>query len=259
MSPAEQMQQTGLFLNWVLVVAQVATLVALIAYVYHTAKMASTMKATYEAQTRPYVMVYADVLPDCRVDLVIANVGRGPAKDVTVSMTPDPLGLRHDLLKAFLTRGLAWAPPGWETRCVWTTGPNIKDLPDKTFRARVRYLDPTTRREFSEENTIVLEELEPIALRGRKPLHEIAGELSHLRDQLNQGVVVTGPPKTDYSGALPVRLKSVPPEFLAAVRPATTTPAISRRSAPAPWECRPVGYRVPRDPGLHHGPPTSPA
>ena len=238
----EELQLLSARVQIVLAGIQMATLIALVAYVVYTAKMAKTMRAAHEAQTRPYVVAYADVLPNNRVDLVVANVGQGLATDVVFSMTPTPVALRDELMESFLARGLKYAPPGWETRCVWTTGPQIEDLPS-TYEMTMRYSDGRIGTRFEETHTIVLEELGPIALEGRKPIHEIVLELAALRKEVASGLAVTGPAKTDFGGSLPVRVKSVPPGLLQAVRPISNTPSVRRHVAEAPWERRPTYVR----------------
>jgi hypothetical protein len=91
------------YIQIALLIIQIPTLIALIVYVIKTWEMATATRKAAEAaqstllemreardqETAPYVIAYFDVPNDTRsLDLVIKNIGKSMATNVTVSFDP---------------------------------------------------------------------------------------------------------------------------------------------------------------------------
>ena len=242
---ADQVQLTNLYLQGGLLAVQILTLVGLVFYVVHTARMAKAsagtveiMRDTWEGDMRPYIVPSIDGLPSNRVDFVLKNHGRTPAVDVAVEMDPEPAQTQFRMVESILRRKLRYVPPGWERRAIWMLGPDLEDQTTTSFCVRVRYRD-TEARDYDEEYQIDLEDVHDNALLGRNPLNDIAHQIMSLEK-----------PLWDVRGALqaphglPVRVVSDPrPARRRGDRTgARTAPfrapshAPVRHHQPAPWE-----------------------
>jgi len=146
---------------------QVATLVALIVYVWKTWTMARAtseaaaatqmslqeLKLTREQQIRPYVICYFQHSSDPSLyELVIRNTGESMAFDVDIAFSP-PL---QEYLKSNATsspvasRKFKALPPGYEWRTLWGSfiGIDKAAVPD-SFDAKVSYNWGTNRKHES--------------------------------------------------------------------------------------------------------------
>ncbi len=214
---------------------QALTLLALVAYVIYTAKMARTMGAAYDSQTRPYVVPSVDVLPGTfsDVDLVLENVGHSPALDVVVDIRPAP-GADLPLpdgrgLPSLLRDGVAYMPPGWVTGCEWMPYFRLLQL---RFTVAVAYWDSRRQTRYAEDYPMDFTGLLAMDSRHRHPLHEIAASIDRLRDDLGWSRRLM--PGT-ISEHVAVYVRSLPETLEAEIR---RKPSIWLRPtpAPAPWE-----------------------
>ncbi|MCK9247129.1 MAG: hypothetical protein M0P11_09290 [Anaerolineaceae bacterium] len=118
----------------ILLIVQIASLVALVLYVLKTAQMASETKKSAAAMEKsiaemiedrdlnfaPYIVVYFDALTDSPIfDLVIKNTGKSVAYGVTVHFDP-PLqtSLKNYAIEdlAMIHKPIPVIPPGYELR-----------------------------------------------------------------------------------------------------------------------------------------------
>lgn len=118
----------------ILLIVQIASLVALVLYVLKTAQMAGETKKSAAAMEKsiaemiedrdlnfaPYIVVYFDALTDSPIfDLVIRNTGKSVAYDVTVHFDP-PLqtSLKNYAIEdlAMIHKPIPVIPPGYELR-----------------------------------------------------------------------------------------------------------------------------------------------
>jgi hypothetical protein len=181
-----QLQVVQTITNIVLAVTGVVSLVALIVYVvktWHIAtqtarsaaatelaaratersaltseKVLEEMRAARYAETAPYVVAYFDIpYGDFLVHLVLKNIGRSAARDVTVQFTP-PLGLVSKggpplPLPQFLRSAVPFLPPEYELRTIlWSQYEVFADKSEipQSFDAHVTYADARTGTVHSE-------------------------------------------------------------------------------------------------------------
>lgn len=118
-------------------IAQVASAVGTLvlaaltfAYVLFTREMVKEARETRAIQERPEVIVDADYSDQDVIDVVVRNIGKGAAKDVTfdfstsmessISTGKDSEGVPLDELPYF-TEGIEFLAPGAEIRAFWDT------------------------------------------------------------------------------------------------------------------------------------------
>lgn len=131
---AENITIWTFYIQIALLIIQIPTLIALIVYVIKTWEMATATREAAEAaqntllemreardqETAPYVIAYFDVPNDTRsLDLVIKNIGKSMATNVTVSFDPQ-LKLRDPyenmLARVLPPEGIPSIPPDYEIR-----------------------------------------------------------------------------------------------------------------------------------------------
>jgi hypothetical protein len=190
MGAAEHLEIVRLRVDVALLCCQGMALLALVAYVIYTARMAATMRAAYHTQTRPYVVPSVDVLPGqwSDVDFVLENVGHSPALNVTLGIGfadgAGPPARREWGLPRLLKQGVRYMAPGWQTRCPWMFGRDVRPM---AFTVTVTYWDAQGGRRYTEDYPMDLTDLLPLQVRGRHPLHDIAASIQDLKDQLSRG------------------------------------------------------------------------
>jgi len=84
-------------------------------------EMVKEMRETRIAQDRPHVLVEVDYTYSPALDIVIRNIGHGPAKNITFDPLPDLVTHRGKNLSdfAYFRNGLDSLSPGGEIRTFW--------------------------------------------------------------------------------------------------------------------------------------------
>ena len=84
-------------------------------------EMVEEMRETRIAQDRPHVLVDPDYSYMPALDLVVQNIGRGPAKNIRFTFSPDILNSEGQSLSelAYFKDGLDFLAPGVEVRTFW--------------------------------------------------------------------------------------------------------------------------------------------
>lgn len=97
------------------------------AYVLFTRSMVKELRETRLAQDRPYVIVDADYEELPIINVVVRNVGKGPAKDVTFDFSADLEASRGRNLSelAYFTEGIEFLAPGNEIKAFWDMGHSL--------------------------------------------------------------------------------------------------------------------------------------
>ncbi|MGH9374939.1 MAG: hypothetical protein ACRD1J_02100, partial [Terriglobia bacterium] len=100
-------------------VVNVATLIALIIYVWKTWSMANEMKLSREEQSKPSVLCYFEHNKTVKTtyDFIIKNFGKSMASDVKLVFSPELRGRFTQIpLTGKTFRAMA---PGYEWRTLW--------------------------------------------------------------------------------------------------------------------------------------------
>ena len=116
-------------------VAQVAAAVGTLilaaltfAYVLFTRSMVAELRETRIAQDRPLVIVDADYSDQSIIDIVVRNIGKGAAKEVTFEFSApmvSSMSVREDSEASplnelpYFKEGIDFLAPGAEIRCTW--------------------------------------------------------------------------------------------------------------------------------------------
>lgn len=143
--------------NTVLVYIQSVTLIALVIYVFKTWQMASAtkdaaesaaktvyeMKTAREAEYRPYVVAYFDILRNNIILLTLKNLGRSQAINVTVEFEPEIEATDKDKIRGILSRsfkGISLQPQQELTTYIDQVSRYLgnKDFP-RAYKALVKY------------------------------------------------------------------------------------------------------------------------
>jgi hypothetical protein len=148
-----------LLLNKLLLITQIATLIALIVYVIKTWHIASATKESAEAsklvleemresrdqETAPYVVAYFDELPNTQnIFLIVKNIGKSIALNVKLEFDPslENVSSQHKVSNiAFIKDGISSMPPGYEIKTFFdnAAGYFSKNLP-LIYKVKISYI-----------------------------------------------------------------------------------------------------------------------
>jgi hypothetical protein len=184
--------------------AALTALVAVVAAVYAARQWKSTEQQRRSAQraeqeaTRPYVTVGLEESPTSPMilDLVIRNIGRRPAVDLSVTITPPPERAREaDNAQLRKTRMLneptAWLSPGQEMATLFDSlkeRHGRTDLPDR-YDVEISYHD-TSGTSYSETAVLDLK-LNAGALTAHvRGLHDLAGSVAKIAKALSNASIM---------------------------------------------------------------------
>jgi hypothetical protein len=172
--------------DWLLLVVQIASLVALVIYVIKTWQMASATRIAAEAtrdmaqeardarmgSLAPRIVVYFDSSRNLEAHVVIRNAGVGTAANVRVSFDP-PLQSTDakDPFKAFFDLPQSVMPPGYTITHPFDTWPTYlsSSLPRK-YIVTVEYSGLENDRQYKTQHEINVESLRWRVVHG-DPLH----------------------------------------------------------------------------------------
>ncbi|MBN1459030.1 MAG: hypothetical protein JXA57_05805 [Armatimonadetes bacterium] len=187
-------------MDYFLAVVQVLTLVALVVYVWKTWQMASAtrssvdeMRETRLAETRPYVLLFAerDRGSPLFVDLVLRNFGKSGARDIVLSLSPELQASWGGLANcAFLSGPVGFLAPGAELRTHFDSSRDYfnKELPGH-YVVEVTYQDERGRTDYAESFVLNLEQFKGMSWLERKDLNDMYKVLESLGksvDKTNQ-------------------------------------------------------------------------
>jgi hypothetical protein len=187
-------------MNTVLILVQIATLVALIIYVWKTWQMASAatrsvkvsegvlkeMKESRAEEVAPYVVAYFDI-PHGKpqIYLVVKNIGKSIARDVKLECQPQ---LRNEYGEeineiTLMKDGIASLPPGYEIRTLFGNA-NVY-LDDKkefplTYKVKISYSGGLLPDTTSVEQVMDLSAFKHTVSIREKGMHELVEEVKKL-------------------------------------------------------------------------------
>ncbi len=98
--------------------------------------MVEEMREARIAQERPHVIVDTDHSEPSMVDVVLRNIGKGAAKDITFEFSANmeaPESIDNPLWvpvneQPYFSRGLDYLAPGAELRCFWGSMQTLPNL-----------------------------------------------------------------------------------------------------------------------------------
>lgn len=156
--------------------------VAVVAAVY-ARRQVNEARRTREDQTRPYIVVDAEISQASRIhiDLVIRNVGATAARNVRLEFTPPLETSMNDLDltdSVLINEGVKTMPPGREIRALMDQGPSrLKAKLPNRYDVIVRYEDLKGRAQPELRFVLDLEYLYGITTLGVKTTHDAARAL----------------------------------------------------------------------------------
>ena len=170
-----------------------------IIYAILTWRLVSETKRMRRVQTEPRVDIRIEPREEWifLLELVIKNIGLGPAFDVRFSVMPIPLvkgsqatgqGTREfiDRLKEIncLQQGLSYLAPGQEVRTFLTSmAEDSEKKLDAALQVTTSYKGPTNE-PYEIKYSIYVDELKGLEQIGRPPLYEIAENIEKLREKV---------------------------------------------------------------------------
>jgi hypothetical protein len=205
-----------------LLIIQAATLVALTVYVVKTWHMATAtekaakssadaieeMRATREAESRPYVSVFVEPnkIEHHVTDLVVRNYGKTAAHGLSLGFDPPLQAPLPDLTErcAFLTGGVALLPPGASIRTALGPGARYVDAKLPTLYAlTIEYSDDSGNHRYKQEQVLDVvqcrgaatvcdsdrDKVVAAASEASNALSRIRAQLERIADRLDSGVV----------------------------------------------------------------------
>ena len=160
-------------MNIALLVIQILTFLALIIYVVATWRMAAVnseaakvsaaaleeMRATREAESRPYVSVFAEPnrVENDAIDLVVQNFGRTAAHRISLSFQPELQASLPRLkeLCAFLSQGITFLAPGARLSTALGSGTNyVKAGLPLLYEVTLEYSDDSGHHLYRQEQRL---------------------------------------------------------------------------------------------------------
>lgn len=194
------------YIQTILLIVQILTLIAIGIYVWKTWTMAdatrkaaiaserslSEMRLTREEESRPFVMVYFQTgIDGTTVDLVIRNIGKLPAKNVSFSFDrPLEQGAWNRSSQVIespkFKDGIAHLPPNLEQREFFAGFVNLQGL-SPSYKVKVRYAHPLVDRQYEEEYILEWKSLEGKLGAGNEwysVARQLLGEISKIQSQL---------------------------------------------------------------------------
>jgi hypothetical protein len=111
--------------------AQVTAALGTLALAVLAFRQVEELRATRIAQERPQVIVDADYEQSQIVHVVVRNIGRGAAKDISFEFSApmeSPRGRAPINELPYFRRGLDYLAPGAEISCVWTSMIGLPDF-----------------------------------------------------------------------------------------------------------------------------------
>lgn len=176
-------------------------------------------EATRLDQNRPYVLVTADNNPTAFhiIDLIVENVGAGPARDVVIKIDPPLRRVREDadykLAESRLfTEPIPVLPPGFKLRTFFDSAidRNGADVP-KSHRVTITYNDGHGHK-WTESSVLDFNLLEGLLYTETYNTHHVAAALRDMKNLLDRSKLLKGDgvhaiveTRDEYNGRLQAR------------------------------------------------------
>jgi hypothetical protein len=167
---------------------------ATVVYAWLTAKLVAETRQLREAQTEPRIEVFYRPRDEwiALLDIVIKNIGSGPAYDLTFSCSAivpnkgsEELLSRLKELKS-LSSGIAYLGPGQEFFSYWTRmTDNFKEKLETQILVRSNYRSATGRA-YARQHVLDLSELKGVERIGEPPLLKIAKNVEKFQEQMQR-------------------------------------------------------------------------
>lgn len=160
-----------------------------VAYVFFTYLMFRGMYKTRQAETRPYIVIDFEI-NDHLIDIVIQNIGKIAAKDVSFSFVPSLKKVNGEDLskKGFLLNGFSFFPPGKRFSCFFDAAFEYfkEGKQPPSYKVAVSYKNYLTNREYNENYIIDLSSYKGREYIEFKNIHHIANTLEEIKKDINQ-------------------------------------------------------------------------
>jgi hypothetical protein len=168
--------------------------VATVVYAILTSKLVKETRDLREAQTEPRIEVFFRPRDEwmALLDIVVKNIGAGPAYDLRFSIQPlardetsEHLLQRLNGINSIRT-GIAYLGPGQEFSSYWT---NVKENFEKKIEVRFHAessFNSATGRSYRREHNLDLSELKGLEKIGEPPLLKIGKALEKIQDDFHR-------------------------------------------------------------------------
>ncbi len=186
-------------IDFVLAIIQIVTLVVLIIYVWKTWEMASAtrkaaesardtvseMKTAREAEFRPYVVAYFEIVRHIIIRLVVMNSGRSEARDISVIFDPDLQATDGEKVRNILSHSFtkfSLQPQQELTTYVDQIGRYLadRDFP-KSYKVMVRYQCGGTGKSYEDLFNLDLGVYKGLLVLDEKDLPAMVDELRKIK------------------------------------------------------------------------------
>lgn len=175
----------------ILAVVQIFTLIALVLYVKKTWDMADSteksvneMKETRDQESAPYVLVYFD-FHGHEMYLIVENVGKGLAKDVSFDFEPSLVNSRGNKISelSLLKDGIGSIPPNYKIRHFFDMSFNYfeNNLPLK-YRVKTSYYGGLKYEKRTTEHILDAGFYQMVSFLDKKGLNELAKTVDNLNE-----------------------------------------------------------------------------
>lgn len=161
---------------------------ATIVYALLTWKLVSETKEMRETQTEPRISVIFQPKEEWVnfIDMVIKNIGLGPAYDIQFEISPDfEYRKGHFLSKLNIMKGVKYLAPNQKIQFFLTSlVENFEDKIKKPFNIKVTYKNKFGKN-YSEPFTIDFSELVGLEQLGKPPLYKIAKNIEKIQEEIH--------------------------------------------------------------------------
>jgi len=163
--------------------------IATIVYAILTWRLVSETRKMREAQTEPKISVTIQPREEWigLIDMVIQNIGLGPAYNIKFEIKPDFEYAKGNFLSelGFIKSGLRYLAPNQKLQFFLTSMiENFEEKTKKPFKVKVTYQNSMGKKY---EDVYVIDFSQLIGLRrlGRPPLYEIAKNIEKIKEDLH--------------------------------------------------------------------------
>jgi hypothetical protein len=158
-------------------------------YAFLTWRLTTETIRMRKAYTEPNVSIY---LEQNRVsihffDLIIRNIGSGPAYDVTFKVLEDfDIPKERKLSQiGFIQEGIRYMPPKYQIKSYFLTFlDNYKDIIDKNIRVQVSYKN-VDKKSILEVINLNMSQFKGIRALGEDPLSQIVKSMESIKENIN--------------------------------------------------------------------------
>ena len=163
-------------------------------YAILTWRLAAETIRMRKAQTDPCVSIYLEQHPTLFhfFDLIIKNIGSGPAYDVTFIVLEDfdiPEGRKLSQID-FIKEGISYMPPDYQIRSYFLTFlGNCEKIIDKSIKVKVSYKN-AQKNNMSEIISLNMSQFSGIQMLGGDPLDKIAKSMESIEKNVHH--ITTG-------------------------------------------------------------------